>query len=301
MTQNPSHISVCICTFKRPELLDRLLFKLREQNTAGLFDYSVTVVDNDATQSGRRVVESHADRGLSVSYHIEPEQNIALARNRAVANTNGNFIAFIDDDEFPGPEWLITLFRACKKHDAAGVLGPVLPHFDERPPHWIVRGRFYERPRHATGTVLEWTSTRTGNALIDAAILDRAADPFRAELGSGGEDRDFFKRMIERGHSFVWCNEAAVHEVVPPHRWKKSFMLRRALLRGQHCMTSASYTKLTVPTSLVAIPAYVLALPFLRIAGEHYFMKYLIKLCDHVGKCLAFAGITIVKEKYITE
>jgi len=39
--------------------------------------------------------------------------------------------------------------------------------------------------------------------------------------------------MIERGHAFVWCNEAVVYEVVPPVRWRRTFMLRRALLRGK--------------------------------------------------------------------
>ena len=294
-------IVVCICTFKRPQLLDRLLSALAKQRTDGAFEFSVTVVDNDRSESARPIAESHAKSGLRVGYHLEPEQNIALARNRAVANAAGDFIAFIDDDEFPEDNWLITLFNARRDYNTDGVLGPVLPYFEEPPPAWLVRGKFYDRPGHKTGTILEWTSTRTGNVLLDARMTLGETYVFDPRLGSGGEDRDFFKRMIQRGFKFVWCNEAAVHEVVPPQRWTKSFLLRRALLRGQHVMASASYTRMTVPASLVAIPVYAVALPFLRIAGEHLFMKYLIKICDHLGKCLAAAGITVVREKYITE
>jgi hypothetical protein len=29
-------------------------------------------------------------------------------------------------------------------------------------------------------------------------------------------------------------------------------------------------------------------------------MKYLVKDCDHLGKVLAFAGVDLVKEKYVT-
>jgi len=50
------HISVCICTYKRSEMLNRLLNELNFQRTDGLFQYSVVVVDNDATESGKEVV-----------------------------------------------------------------------------------------------------------------------------------------------------------------------------------------------------------------------------------------------------
>ena len=35
------------------------------------------------------------------------KQNIALARNKAIENAKGDFIAFIDDDEFPLDQWLL--------------------------------------------------------------------------------------------------------------------------------------------------------------------------------------------------
>src|SRR5687767_2600801 len=96
-----AHITVCICTFKRPEMLGRLLQALAAQDTAGKFAYSIVVADNDAGKSGEAVARQYA-----VTYCVEPEQNIALARNRAIANATGNYIAFIDDDEFPEKDWL---------------------------------------------------------------------------------------------------------------------------------------------------------------------------------------------------
>jgi succinoglycan biosynthesis protein ExoM len=296
------HIGVCVCTYKRPELLDRLLSTFAEQQTDGLFTFSVTIVDNDGRESARLVVERHRQASaFDIGYHVEPQQNIALARNRAVANAAGDFIAFIDDDEFPAKDWLVRLYRSWIEYRADGILGPVVPHFDTPPPQWVVRGKFYERDTHTTGTVLPWTSTRTGNVLLHARMIRALQSPFSPQLGSGGEDRDFFKRMIADGRRFVWCNEARVFEVVPAHRWTRSFMLRRAIHRGQNYRASASSSRMTVPTSLLAVSLYGLTLPFTLIAGDHVFMKYLIRLCDHLGKCLAFFGITPIKDTYITE
>src|SRR5579872_232656 len=110
------HISVCICTYKRPALLRRLLESLEKQETGGKFAFSVVVADNDATGSGREVAEM--SRSYKVTYCIEPRKNIALVRNTALQHAQGEFIAFIDDDEFPVAEWLQKLLIACEQHNA---------------------------------------------------------------------------------------------------------------------------------------------------------------------------------------
>ncbi|MES2693319.1 MAG: glycosyltransferase [Verrucomicrobiota bacterium] len=292
------HIAVCICTFRRPELLRRLLRELDRQDTAGLFTFSIIVVDNDAQLSGRSVVEEFAARSrIAAHYYAEPRQNIALARNRTIENATGDYIAFLDDDEFPVPDWLQLLFANCSRPRIAGVLGPVRPHFDTTPPRWLVAGRFCERPEHPTGTVMPGGKCRTGNVLFRREILAGDPAPFRAEFGTGGEDVDFFQRMTQRGHVFVWCNEAIAYEVVPPSRWTRSFFLKRALLRGRNNLKLGHDRLRALMTSFVAVPAYSLLLPATLFLGQHVFMKYGIKFCDHLGRVLALFRLNPIKER----
>ena len=260
------HISVCICTRRRPEYLARLLHALGGVNTAGLFDYSIVVADNDDAQSAQPVVSAFAEKSLVPTvYGAEPRQNIALARNRALQDVTGDLVAFIDDDEFPEPDWLLALFNTYRAYAADGVLGPVLPHFEQNPPKWVRLGKFCERPTHDTGFVIDWKEGRSGNVLFRRGILEGIAEPFRPEFGSGGEDRDFFSRMIRDGRIFVWCNEAVVHESVPAARVTRSFMLRRALLRGQVAGTSPSFSTTDITNSVVAVPVYLALLPVLLL------------------------------------
>ena len=91
---------------------------------------------------------------VPIQYGVEPEKNLALARNRAVESAEGTFVAFIDDDEFPSADWLVQLYEACHLFKADGVLGPVNPHFEEAPPPWLVQSGVVQRPRHPTGQVL---------------------------------------------------------------------------------------------------------------------------------------------------
>jgi glycosyltransferase involved in cell wall biosynthesis len=294
------HICVCICTYKRPEPLNRLLSKLDIQETEGLFDFSIVIVDNDRLESGRRTVESRARTAkIFTRYYVEPEQNIAMARNRAIENSNGDYVAFIDDDESPGAQWLVTLYKTIHHYGSDGVLGPVLPHFEEEPPQWVLKGKFFDRPTHPTGHVLEWKNTRTGNAVLKRDLFKVGTKWFDSSFGSGGEDRDFFRRKIEQGHIFVWCNEAPVFETVPPKRWKRTVLLKRALLRGKMALNTTEPRFMSLFNSAVAVAVYSCCLPVLLFLGHHVFMKYLIKDCDHLGKLLASLGIDWVGEKYV--
>ena len=279
----------------------RLLAALSAQETDHLFDYSVIVVDNDMHESARDAVESFAhDSQLRVGYHVEPEQNIALARNKALANCSGDLVAFIDDDEVPRERWLLTLYDALIRFGADGVLGPVLPRFERTPPAWVIEGHIFDRPSHSTGHVLTWENTRTGNALLQRRLFLPEHTWFDPRFGGGGEDRDMFRRMIESGRVFVWCNEAVVYETVPASRWKRTVLLRRALLRGRMALNATDDRLLSVSRSAAVFLLYLMVLPVLLFARHHVFMNYLISACDHLGKVLAFFGLDVVREKYVS-
>jgi glycosyltransferase involved in cell wall biosynthesis len=295
--QHP-HISVCILTYQRPEYLCRTLKALRAQETGNLFTYSVVVVDNDALASARSTVSEFASLGgHPVKFVVEPQKNIACARNTAAAQAHGDYIAFVDDDEYPAQDWLFKLFQTCKRADVDGVLGPVKPYFDFAPPSWVTKGAFFERPSHPTGMVLSWSDTRTGNVLFSRRILPKNEAPFRVELGTAGSDMDFFRRLMDQGRVFIWCEEAVVFEVVPPSRCRLSYLLKRALMRGSKFHGHPVNRMKNVVKSLIAVPAYIIALPFLGLLGAHVFIKYLIKFCDHFARLLGFVGIELVAQR----
>lgn len=298
MPGQQEHISVCICTYKRPHFLKRLLQKLDVQQTEGLFDFSIVVLDNDREESAKQTVaEFSKGSSIETSYLMEPTPSFALARNKVVGNTRGDYLAFIDDDEFPADDWLLTMLKTCKSHGVAGVLGPVLPHFEAEPPRWLVKGGFYDRPRHETGFAMGWQESRTGNVLIRRQIIEGMDAVFNPEFRMGGEDQDFFRRMMDKGHKFIWCDEAPAYETVPPHRWERKFLLKRALLRGKTTFRHPKNRARNIAKSLIAVPLYLVALPFLLLIGHHLFVKYLVKLCDHGGRLLALMNLNPVKER----
>jgi glycosyltransferase involved in cell wall biosynthesis len=298
------HISVCVCTFKRPALLANLLKGLLEQRTDGKFGFSVVIVDNDCLGSARKTVESFRGSDMAIEYFIEPEQSIALARNRAVSNAKGDFVAFIDDDEYPITDWLLQLYNTLVERKADGVLGPVDAKFTEPPSDWMLKTGVFDRPNgpgYETGSVLDWRRTGTGNVLLRRAVFDVVEGPFLPQFGSGGEDLDFFRRASSMGKVFIWCNEALAHETVPPERTRVWFQLRRALLRGKVSVQQPSGRGLGLMKSAAAFCIYTLLLPVFLLMGRPMFVKYLVKDFDHIGKLLAVCRINVVRQKYVVK
>jgi len=226
-------ISLCICTYKRPERLGALLDDLARQS---LLPGEVIVVDNDAAGSARGVVERHrtASTAFAVHYDIQPRRGIALTRNRTVAMASGDWLAFVDDDERAPPEWLRQLVDAALKYEADAVLGPVVPVVPDHAPAWIRRGSFYDFPRMATGGVVPLNRLRFGNALLRGVPLRAQPGPFNPDYGlMTGEDGDLLARMVHHGSKVIWCDEAIVTEPVEPARLSLRWLLQRALSGGQ--------------------------------------------------------------------
>jgi glycosyltransferase involved in cell wall biosynthesis len=283
-------------------LLRRTLEAVLVQETESLFTYGVVVVDNDKAESARDLVEGFSTRsGVQMMYCNEPRQGIARARNKAVENAGGDFVAFIDDDEFPIGAWLLTLFKTINKYSvAAGVLAPVNPHFDDQAPAWVVKGGFYDRPTHPTGMTLQWRNCRTGNVLLKRELFAGTEEAFNPECLSG-EDQDFFRRKIAEGQTFIWCHEAPVYEVVPAVRWKRSFLVRRALFRGIFAQRNHGWQPLRVLQALVSVPVYAVALPVALVFGQARFMSCAFKLCYHAGRLFGLMGVNPIQQPYVYE
>ncbi len=218
------NVCVAICTHNRPRQLQALLEGLTRQEFPGAFP--VIVIDN-GSQPANDVLNRYRDR-LALTLERIPDAGLAAVRNRAielVLEEGCDFLAFIDDDEVPVAGWLFALMQRQSETDADLVFGPVLATYRETPPGWVTAGGFFER----------WGDTPgSGNALIRLAALPAVkAGWFQPAFAlTGGEDAEFFDRMIAEGARSAIARDAVAHEDTPPARTTVRFIWRRGLRDG---------------------------------------------------------------------
>jgi len=299
----PDRISVCICTYRRPELLRRLLDSLTVQKADPSFTFDVVVIDNDRERSAESTVAAFKASGaLKVTYGCEPEQNISLTRNRAVRTASGTLVAFIDDDERPSAEWLSQLYRTLRQFDADGALGPVVPDYPDGMPSWVRKGGFCERRRLSTGTFITAADARTGNVLLSRSLFPHGAMWFDPALGkTGGEDSDFFSRQLNDGRKFVWCDEAPAFEAVPPERWKASYYIKRYLRSGAQDGEWMRSGKLPAGNGLarnaVILTACTIVGPFTLLLPKHLRVQVLRKMAYCAGVVTGYLGFSLLRAR----
>ncbi len=225
-------VVICIPTFKRPRMLNRLLDAIAALDTQA--DVRVLVADNDAeTHAGLDLARARqAAYRWPLTAVIAPKRGIAQVRNTLIEQalkTDAAFIAMIDDDEWCDRDW-ITAFLAAARTSGADVLqGSILFGND-------VALEGHGDIRHASGPV--GMLQGAGNLLIRRAVLDGMTAPWfdPAFALSGGEDREFFVRLAHAGKRFAWCDEARAHGDIPDSRAGLGWLLRRAYSVGNSDM-----------------------------------------------------------------
>lgn len=229
-------VVLCIPTYRRPRGLRNLLENIAKLVYGG--DLSVIVVDNDPQHcEGRRIVEEVSLRfPWPIQCEVEPNRGHTFAYNRAfvlacLSIAKPEYVAVLDDDEFPAPHWLEHMVQAADRFGAEIVGGPVFPVYEQKD-HWLIRTGLFMPPGWRSGIVPMIFGA--GSMLVRTSVLaGYLTEPFPNEYAfTGGSDLDFFRRCRTDGRRFAWAGEAHVFETTPATRLTLSWLLHRAFRDG---------------------------------------------------------------------
>jgi len=265
-------LTIAVLTYRRPETLRMSLPSILQQvrdinaDTTARITARLLVIDNDPAQSARGVVEEVVAGGGH--YVLEPEPGISAGRNRALDWAgDDDLLIFIDDDEEPQPGWLRALVDTWRDTQAAAVMGRVVSVFHSTVDPWVAAGDFFRRPRMPTGTQINVAAA--GNLLLDLGQVRQSGARFDSRLGlSGGEDNLFSRQLVQHGGRMVWCDESVAHDIVPPDRVTRDWLLKRAWSHGN----TASVIELYLahgPTARLTVKIRAVSSGMVRVAGGY--------------------------------
>jgi len=230
-------ISVNLCTYNRKEMLIQTLKSLIQQETDGRFTFEIIVVDDASTDGTQEVVKIFCKETIiPIKYIKEEGKGEANSRNRAVRESQGKWIALIDDDEIAEPCWLKEMVSTATSHNAdcvGGRMRLLLPDDSDAKIIGTVRKLLGETsiPKKHT-----YNGPGGGNALINKKIFDEIGG-FDISMIYGGTDQDFFRRARKKGYSFVHATNAVVFHIIPSNRLKPNYLR----LTGRRCGKDVAY------------------------------------------------------------
>lgn len=293
-------ITVCLCTYKRDHLQLTLASLAKQQLPAGV-SFNISIVDNDKAGSGKVWVDQcRLQTGLELHYQIQAEKNISVARNATVAAADGEWLAFLDDDEIAEPDWLAQLLKCAEDYNADVVQGALHVNYPAHTPDWILAGDYFAKHLPPTGTLRQAGSTC--NALVKRSALPHPTEPFNKQFGiTGGGDTHFFSRIHKAGGTIVTCREAIVSETVEDNRLNKDYLQRRALRVGETYgviffgSLTAFRKFMVISKASLLVVAGATASFLLSPAGKQYSLLYKLKMLQNWGKLRYFMNVRPVE------
>ncbi len=294
-------VVVMIPTFRRPQSLEHLLAALAAQNTSA--NLTVLVADNDSEHhEGFDLCERLRATGYRwlLDSIIVPERGISQVRNALVARMltahRAEFVAMIDGDEWPSPDWLDAFLHVQAETNADALQGTIRRVFEKHPGDWVVHCDGVTDVVRPTGPIAMLQGA--GNLFLRRALLEALPAPWfdPAFALTGGEDSDFLLRLKENGAHFAWAHEALAFDRVPPSRANLKWALQRAYSVGNSDMRVFLKHRPTRGAWLeqaARIAGALLLNPFLFVilmADSNRRVKPLRKLYRAAGKIAALSG-----------
>ena len=231
-------ISIIICTYNR----DKYLYDALKHIVANDFpvgEYEIVLVNNNSTDCTEQDCKRFANAFPEVNfrYFIETKQGLSHARNRGIKESEGDVLVFLDDDSFIKPDYLSCLKRNLDNHpEAMAFGGKITPLFETgEEPEWLSKWTYSWVSAIDKGNevvLFEGNSYPIGaNMGFRKECID-VCGYFNTELGRskknllGGEEKDIFNRLKEKGFKILYFPDIEVEHVIPPHRTTEDYIKR---------------------------------------------------------------------------
>jgi len=227
-----NHLVIGIPTFKRPEMLAKLVSSIYQCNIDRKLVKTVDliVIDNDVEKSAEQTsaqLKRDCPEHFSFNYYNFTTKGLSNVRNEILAKAisiNPDFMIFVDDDEYVTQEWINKLMESAVKHDADIVQGPNIPVFEndiaDSISIWFSYLDFEDDKKIF--------DLETNNVLIKTQFVTDNNLSFDARFNTtGGEDTFFGVQAMKAGAKNFWSKKAIVYETIPRKRATLKWLLKR--------------------------------------------------------------------------
>lgn len=233
-------ITVAICTRDRPDYLRDCLAALRCQTVPA----PVLVVDSGSGDAAARRIRMLVEEFAGARLIRVDRPGLSVARNAALAVVDDGYVAFLDDDAVPAPDYIASVGTALRDTPCAPAVlgGKVLPYWEAPLPGWWpgrLRGVLSLIDAEGAGDfgAVAGAAPCGANFIVDARLA-RAVGGFPEGLGRDGrsllsDEETLLTELLRRAGHLAWFDSRiVVHHQIQADRLRPAWLLRRMYWQG---------------------------------------------------------------------
>jgi glycosyltransferase involved in cell wall biosynthesis len=114
-SKNIPLVTIGICAYNAEETIDRAIISALKQKWSF---FEIIIVDDCSSDDTWNLLQEFASNNKVISiFHNEKNSGVAVSRNRILLESNGEFIAFFDDDDESDPDRIIKQYRRLVEYE----------------------------------------------------------------------------------------------------------------------------------------------------------------------------------------
>lgn len=129
-------VSVIVPVYNVEKYLKRCVDSILAQSFT---DFELILVDDGSTDGSGAICDELAKADDRISVHHHPNQGVSAARNHGIEAAKGEWITFIDSDDYVLPVYLQSLYQGTLESDSDFVVTGIKHVFENDPGKVIVR------------------------------------------------------------------------------------------------------------------------------------------------------------------
>ena len=171
-------ISIIVPVYNTEKYLDQCIQSILSQTYT---DFELLLIDDGSTDSSGVICDRYAEQDSRVRVFLKPNGGVSSARNIGLDNTKGEWITFLDSDDWIAPSMLDEVYKTAMVNDADMVFVDINYNYPEK----TISHKAYRwsgKPRKALVDYLKQTHPCPCWGLIRSSIIEENQNRFPENL-----------------------------------------------------------------------------------------------------------------------
>ena len=114
-SENEVLISIIVPCFNNEKYVEKCLESIANQT---IKNFEVIIINDGSKDNSQKVIETFISTHLNFKLINQVNMGVSSARNNGLKEANGNYVCFVDADDYIEPNYLYELYNALEANDS---------------------------------------------------------------------------------------------------------------------------------------------------------------------------------------